>query len=221
MATTMGGTKDAPSSDASTAMIKLTSNDGQTFEVSEDLIKQATTIKEMFNVLDVASSDMAIPLPNVKGSILKPIIDFCEHHKNDPPPVVDDDDDDPNKDIHEPKRSDDISEWDQEFIKQFTVKEGTLFDIIMAANYLGIKTLLAVGCKTIANMVRGKSSTEVREMFNISYDPPGQGLNAPTQAIEGGDSVSMPTTPQPSATSQQQNGLGDSAPTPAPDPMNE
>ena len=27
-------------------------------------------------------------------------------------------------------------------------------------------------------MVRGKSSTEVREMFNISYDPPGEGLNA-------------------------------------------
>jgi hypothetical protein len=27
-------------------------------------------------------------------------------------------------------------------------------------------------------MVRGKSSVEVREMFNISYDPPGEGLNA-------------------------------------------
>jgi hypothetical protein len=27
--------------------------------------------------------------------------------------------------------SDDITEWDQNFIKQFTVQEGTLFDIIM------------------------------------------------------------------------------------------
>lgn len=45
---------------------------------------------------------------------------------------------------------------------------------------MGIKTLLAVCCKTIANMVRGKGSNEVREMFKISYDPPGEGLNAPT-----------------------------------------
>jgi hypothetical protein len=32
--------------------------------------------------------------------------------------------------------SDDISEWDQNFIKQFTVPEGTLFDIIMVSFYL-------------------------------------------------------------------------------------
>jgi hypothetical protein len=58
---------------------------------------------------------------------------------------------------------------------------------------LGIKTLLAVGCKTIANMVRGKSSTEVREMFNISHDPPGEGLNA----VEG--------TPETDSTNQVAN----------------
>ena len=33
-------------------------------------------------------------------------------------------------------------------------------------------------------MVRGKASTEVREMFSISQDPPGEGINAP-KAIEG------------------------------------
>lgn len=44
---------------------------------------------------------------------------------------------------------------------------------------MGIKNLLAVGLKTIANMVRGKPSSDVREMFNISIDPPGEGINAP------------------------------------------
>ncbi len=44
---------------------------------------------------------------------------------------------------------------------------------------MGITTLLEVGCKTIANMVRGKSSSEVRQIFNISYDSPGEGLSAP------------------------------------------
>ncbi|CAF1541013.1 unnamed protein product, partial [Didymodactylos carnosus] len=124
--------------------IKISSNDGEVFEIGQEIINQTNTIKDMCNVT---------PLPNVKASILKPIIDFCEYHKNDPVPTIDEDDEDLCTDIHEPKRSDDISEWDQEFIKQFTVEDGTIFDIIMAANYLGIKTLLAVGCKTIANMV--------------------------------------------------------------------
>lgn len=62
--------------------------------------------------------------------------------------------------------------------------------IFKAANYLGIKTLLAVGCKTIANMVRGKNSSEVREMFSISHDPPGEGLNAPQTTDSGNEKAS-------------------------------
>jgi hypothetical protein len=35
---------------------------------------------------------------------------------------------------------------------------------------LGIKSLIEVGLKTIANMVRGKSASEVRDMFAISIN---------------------------------------------------
>lgn len=158
--------------------IKIESNDGEVFCIDQGVVEQASTIKTLSDLMDVG--DVPIPLPNVKASILGPIVEYCNYHKNDPKPetIDDDDDDDPNKDMYEPKRSDDISDWDRAFISRFTVAEGTLFDIIMAANYLGIKTLLAVGCKTIANMVRGKASEEVREMFSISRDPPGEGLNA-------------------------------------------
>jgi len=194
---------------ATPKIIKIQSNDGEIFNIDQGVVEQSSTIKTLSDLMDVG--DVPIPLPNVKASILGPIVEFCNHHKSDPKPepIDDDDDDDPNKDIYEPKRSDDISEWDQNFIKRFTVQEGTLFDIIMAANYLGIKTLLAVGCKTIANMVRGKSSSEVREMFNISYDPPGEGLNAPN-AIEG-QAGTVPTTHDSNTT----------GPSPPPDPMNQ
>ncbi len=37
---------------------------------------------------------------------------------------------------------------------------------------MGIKSLIEVGLKTIANMVRGKPSSEVRDMFTISIDQP-------------------------------------------------
>jgi hypothetical protein len=39
---------------------------------------------------------------------------------------------------------------------------------------------MAIGCKTIANMVRSKSSTEVREMFNPTYLPPEQSVTNST-----------------------------------------
>jgi len=61
-----------------------------------------------------------------------------------------------------------------------------LFEIILAANYLDIKPLLFVasctirdmldlltplgsdvGCKTVANMIKGKTPTEIRKLFNI------------------------------------------------------
>lgn len=39
-----------------------------------------------------------------------------------------------------------------------------------AANYLDIRALLDVGCKTVANMIKGKSPEEIRKTFNIAND---------------------------------------------------
>ncbi|XP_062039034.1 S-phase kinase-associated protein 1-like [Lepus europaeus] len=87
------------------------------------------------------------------------VIQWCTHHKDDPPPPEDDE----NKE----KRTDDISVWDQEFLK---VDQGTLFELILAANYLDIKGLLDVTCKTVANMIKGKTPEEIRKTFNIKND---------------------------------------------------
>ncbi len=60
--------------------------------------------------------------------LLLQVITWATYHKDDPPPPEDDE----NKE----KRTDDISSWDSDFLK---VDQGTLFELILAANYLDIK----------------------------------------------------------------------------------
>jgi len=140
--------------------IKLQSNDGQTFTVDVLIAKQSVTIRTMLEDLGMEEDcDEAVPLPNVNAAILKKVIEWAEHHKNDPPTAEEDE----NKE----KRTDDISSWDSTFLQ---VDQGTLFELILAANYLDIKGLLDTTCKTVANMIKGKSPEEIRKTFNIKND---------------------------------------------------
>lgn len=141
--------------------IKVQSSDGDVFDVEPEVIKLSNTINTMLQDLgmDPEEQSEAIPLQNVNAAILKKVIQWCQYHKDDPPPAEDDD----NKE----KRTDDISSWDAEFLK---VDQGTLFELILAANYLDIKGLLDVTCKTVANMIKGKTPDEIRRTFNIKND---------------------------------------------------
>jgi S-phase kinase-associated protein 1 len=140
--------------------IKLQSSDGEVFPVDVDIARQSVTIRTMLEDLGMEEEeDEAVPLPNVNAAILKKVIQWATYHKDDPPPPEDDE----NKE----KRTDDISSWDSDFLK---VDQGTLFELILAANYLDIKGLLDVTCKTVANMIKGKTPEEIRKTFNIKND---------------------------------------------------
>ncbi|KAF8774689.1 S-phase kinase-associated protein 1-like [Argiope bruennichi] len=140
--------------------IKLQSSDGEIFEVDVEIAKASVTIKTMLEDLGMDDDEQeVVPLPNVNSSILKKVIQWATYHIDDPPPPEDDD--------SKEKRTDDISSWDADFLK---VDQGTLFELILAANYLDIKGLLDVTCKTVANMIKGKTPEEIRKTFNIKND---------------------------------------------------
>ena len=137
--------------------IKLRSSDSEIFEVDVEIAKMSETIKTLLEDSCLDDDDEEpIPLPDVNAAILRKVIEWSIHHKDDPPPAADEE--------NREKRTEDIEPYDQEFLK---VDQGTLFELILAANYLDIKGLLDVTCKTVANMIKGKTPEEIRKTFNI------------------------------------------------------
>ncbi|EFJ50860.1 hypothetical protein VOLCADRAFT_73445 [Volvox carteri f. nagariensis] len=135
--------------------VKLMSSDTQMFEVDEEAAFQSQTVK---NLVEDAGTDDAIPLPNVSGRILAKVIEYCKYHVEAEKKGADD---------KPMKTEDEVKRWDEEFVK---VDQATLFDLILAANYLNIKGLLDLTCQTVAQMIKGKTPEEIRKTFNIKND---------------------------------------------------
>ena len=59
----------------------------------------------------------------------------------------------------------------QEFYSDFISKENDeIFEIIIAANYLGILPLIDLGCAKIATLIKNKTVDEIRKLFKIEND---------------------------------------------------
>ena len=97
-------------------------------------------------------NDAAVPLPNVSAKILSKVIEFSKFQVQA-------------KKENESEAK--IKEFNNEFVK---VDQATLFEIILAANYLNMKNLLDLTCMTVSNMMKGKTPEEIRKTFNIKND---------------------------------------------------
>ncbi|XP_058223698.1 SKP1-like protein 1A [Rhododendron vialii] len=141
-------------SSATEKKIVLKSSDGETFEVEEAVALQSQTIKHM---IEDDCAGTAIPLPNVTSRVLSKAIEYCKKHAESPAAPEDDD-----------RAADNtLKTFDAEFVD---VDQGLLFDLILAANYLDIKSLLNLTCQTVANMMKGKTPDEIRKKFHIVND---------------------------------------------------
>jgi len=140
---------------SSTRIITLNSSDNDAFKVNEAVALQSQTIKHMIE--DGCADDSGIPLPNVTSKTLAMIIEYCKKHAE--------------ATSSEEKLSKDevrqLDDWDTEFVK---VDIATLYDLIRTANYLNIKNLLELTCKTLAEMIRGKTTEEIRKILHIQND---------------------------------------------------
>ena len=128
------------------------SGDSLEFEVEREIAEMSGTIKNILE--DCPILEAPIPLPT-SPKILEKVLSYCRYHRENPEPAEED------------PFSTTISAFDEKFCD---VPQPILFELIIAANFLDIKPLLDVTCKTVANMIRGKSPQEIRDTFGIKND---------------------------------------------------
>ena len=114
--------------------MKLKSKQEEIFEVEKEVACRSVTVK---NMIEDTGLDTPVPLPMVDSKILIKVIEYCKyHHKGEQDSLPEDE-----KNV-----------WDKDFVK---VDDETLFNLILAANYLDIKSLLDLTCKTVADEIKG------------------------------------------------------------------
>ena len=133
--------------------------DGEKLSVDLDVINKSTILK---NMIEDTGKEGDIPIPNIQLPILKKIIEYCEHYKNTSP-----------KEIKKPLVSaklteNNVDEWDAGFIELEKVDD--IIDLVIAANFLDIESLVGLGCAKIATFIKGKSVEEIRDVFGIQND---------------------------------------------------
>ena len=140
---------------ASPAMVTLISSDGERFEVPEAAATMSQTIRHM---IEDGCTDGGIPLPNVTGSILAKVLEYCNKHAAASAG---------GEGSSSSSDKEELDKFDKAFVE---VDQATLFDLILAANYLNVKGMLDLTCQTVADMIKGKSVEEIRQTFNIKND---------------------------------------------------
>ncbi|KAF8996318.1 ubiquitin-protein ligase [Cyathus striatus] len=135
-------------------MVVLLSSDNELFTADKDIVNHVRGIK-----ID-NDNDKPIFIENVESYILKKVLEYCEYHRNDPLPS------DEEQSNRSGKRQ--MCEWDTNFFAP--MNRDMLFDVINAAYHLDIKLLLDASCLTVANRIRGMSTEQIREVFNVVND---------------------------------------------------
>ncbi|KAK1355684.1 hypothetical protein POM88_048940 [Heracleum sosnowskyi] len=133
-------------------MIMLRSSDNETFKVEEAVAFLSKTIKHM---IEHDCADTVIHLPKVSSTILAKVIEYCKKHVTSPKG-----DNETNKTAED----NELKSFDEEFVK---VDKKILFGLIMAANYLKIKSLSDLTCQAVDDMIEEKTPEEIRNFFGI------------------------------------------------------
>merc|ERR1712109_291890 len=113
-------------------------------------------------ILEGDNQAREIEIKQVDGKTLKLVVEYLNHHNGKVPAEI-------AKPIRSVKMEKIVEDpWDAEFINKQTKK--TIFQIILGANYMDIKSLLHLGCAKIATLIKGKSPEEIKKILGDDED---------------------------------------------------
>lgn len=149
------------------ATIKVQTSDDKIVEIELELAKHLRPVQQLLEALPDFDEKEIMNLDKVSSHVLKKVLEWLAYHKDDPQLERMDDDDDDDDDGLGAVQSDNIPQWDANFLK---VEQTILLQMLEAASYLSLKGLVEVTSKTVANMIKGKTPAQIRETFFIT-DP--------------------------------------------------
>ncbi|KAI9070770.1 hypothetical protein K1719_019451 [Acacia pycnantha] len=141
---------------SSAMKVTVISSDGDEFEIPINVAEQSILIQNLRE-----ECDGKIPLSNVNSATLSRVLEYC--HKHASPEVAADE-----GGTGIAGGVEELKKWDADFLK--TDKLDVIFDIILAANYMEIKSLLDFSCQIVSDMIKNKMPEEVRSIFNLTND---------------------------------------------------
>ncbi|CAL5054197.1 unnamed protein product [Urochloa decumbens] len=140
--------------------VTLVSSDGARFEVREAAASLSQTVRRMIDEA-AAGCGTAVPLPDLDARTLSMVLEYCNKHAPAPG------DAESSSAEATAAGGEDLKWFDRELMR---VDKGTLFSLITAAEYLKVEGLLDLACKTVADMIKCKTTEEIRQIFGIKND---------------------------------------------------
>ncbi|CAN6220498.1 unnamed protein product [Urochloa humidicola] len=149
--------------------VTLVSSDGARFEVREAAASLSQTVRRMIDGAGGAGVCAVIPLPDVNSRTLSMVIEYCNKHTpaSAPAPAPDPHPATESSSAEAAAGEEDLKWFDREFVQ---VDKGTLFSLIMAAHHLRVQGLLDLTCQTVADMIKGQTTEEMRETLGLVND---------------------------------------------------
>merc|ERR1711964_696544 len=154
------GGLDADEDDELT-LISMPDDEGNTvkYSISRKAALMSNLVK---NIVEGDKTAKEIEAKKVSGPILNLIAEYLKHHDGKVPAEI-------AKPIRSVKMEKLVEDpWDAEYINKQTKK--VIFQIILGANYMDIKSLLHLGCAKIATLIKGKTPDEIKKILGDDED---------------------------------------------------
>lgn len=117
-----------------------------TFVLTKEAANESKTLKDLLEQNDY-DGEVTIPLQNVKSATFEKVKEYLDFHQTH-------------------GSADELKAWDTTFCSSMEMEP--LFQLILAANYLDIKPLLDLLTKAVADMIKGKKPSEIKELFGVT-----------------------------------------------------